>query len=218
MTLSGIHWSVLSANQTRASYRPLELQSGNDWHAEAPPFWLDNGTLARPSNVFQAPRGLSVVTITISDELKSRVPGLALGCVTAEVPSVAEHDEGLWREIDSHLARLTAAYKADDIPALSQVAAMRAAYKALGKEPSRYRGSAEALLRRVLSGKALYQINNVVDVNNLVSWESLKPLGAYDLDQVRPPIQLIKCSKYGFLVCTVMLRTAMRMIASQISL
>jgi hypothetical protein len=46
-----------------------------------------------------------VVTITISDELKSRVPGLALGCVTAEVPSVAEHDEVLWREIDSHLAR-----------------------------------------------------------------------------------------------------------------
>ena len=131
-----------------------------------------------------------MITITISDELKSRVPALALGCVTAEVPSVAKHDEALWREIDSHLARLTAAYKADDIPALPQVAAMRAAYKALGKEPSRYRGSAEALLRRVLSGKGLYQINNVVDVNNLVSLESFQPLGAYDLDQVRPPIQL----------------------------
>ena len=60
---------------------------------------------------------------------------------------MAKHDEGLWREIDSQLARLTAGYKADDIPALPQVAAMRAAYKALGKEPSRYRGSAEALLR-----------------------------------------------------------------------
>ena len=121
-----------------------------------------------------------MVTITISDELKSRVPGLALGCVTAEVPSVAEHDEGWWREIDSHLARLTAAYKVADIPALPQVAAMRAAYKALGKEPSRYRGSAEALLRRVLSGKAVYQINNIVDVNNLVSLESFQPLGAYE--------------------------------------
>ena len=131
-----------------------------------------------------------MVTITISDELKSRVPGLALGCVTAEVPSVAKHDEGLWQEIDSHLAGLTAAYKADDILALPQVAAMRAAYKALGKEPSRYRGSAEAMLRRVLSGKGLYQINNVVDVNNLVSLESFQPLGAYDLDHVRPPIQL----------------------------
>jgi DNA/RNA-binding domain of Phe-tRNA-synthetase-like protein len=61
---------------------------------------------------------------------------------------------------------------------------MRTAYKALGKDPSRYRGSAEALLRRVLSGKGLYQINTIVDINNLVSLESLNPVGSYDLERV----------------------------------
>jgi DNA/RNA-binding domain of Phe-tRNA-synthetase-like protein len=131
-----------------------------------------------------------MVAITISEGLKSRVPGLALGCVTAEVRSVAKHDEGLWHEIDTHLARLAATHKADDIAALPQVAAMRAAYKALGKEPSRYRGSAEALLRRVLSGKALYRINSVVDINNLVSLESFQPLGSYDLTLLGPAIEL----------------------------
>jgi len=54
----------------------------------------------------------------------------------------------------------------------------------LGKDPSRYRGSAEALLRRLASGKSLYFINNLVDVNNLVSLESFLPLGSYDSGKI----------------------------------
>ena len=81
-------------------------------------------------------------------------------------------------------------HKPEQINSIPQIAAMRSAYKALGKDPSRYRGSAEALLRRVLSGKGLYQINSVVDINNLVSLESLNPAGAYDLEKITPPIEL----------------------------
>jgi len=65
-----------------------------------------------------------------------------------------------------------------------QVEATRKAYKALGKDPARYRGSAEALLRRVVAGKGLPQINAVVDVINLVSVESRLPIGLYDLGHV----------------------------------
>jgi DNA/RNA-binding domain of Phe-tRNA-synthetase-like protein len=65
-----------------------------------------------------------------------------------------------------------------------QILATRAAYKALGKDPARYRGSSEALLRRVVAGKGLPQINAVVDVINLVSVESRLPVGLYDLGHV----------------------------------
>src|SRR5438046_4113349 len=65
-----------------------------------------------------------------------------------------------------------------------QVETTRAAYKALGKDPSRYRGSAEALLRRMVAGKGLPEINAVVDVINLVSVESRLPVGLYDLGHV----------------------------------
>jgi len=65
-----------------------------------------------------------------------------------------------------------------------QVETTRKAYKALGKDPARYRGSAEALLRRVVAGKGLPQINAVVDVINLVSVESRLPIGLYDLAHV----------------------------------
>ena len=127
--------------------------------------------------------------ISIHHALKALVPNLVLGCVSAQV-SVEKHNEALWLEIDQHLAHLTDTVKPEQINTVPQIAAMRAAYKALGKDPSRYRGSAEALLRRVLQGKGLYQINSVVDINNLVSLESLNPAGTYDLEKISPPIEL----------------------------
>lgn len=128
--------------------------------------------------------------ISIHHALKALVPNLALGCVSANV-KVQKKNEPLWLEIDQHLTHLSSTIKPDEqISTIPQIAAMRSAYKALGKDPSRYRGSAEALLRRVLSGKGLYQINSIVDVNNLVSLQSLNPAGTYDLDKINPPIKL----------------------------
>ena len=60
------------------------------------------------------------------------------------------------------------------------IAGVRAAFKAIGKDPSRYRPSSEALTRRVLSGKGLYSVNNVVDCGNLVSLMTGVPVGCYD--------------------------------------
>lgn len=127
--------------------------------------------------------------ISIHHALKTLVPNLALGCVSASV-EIEKHTEALWREIDQHLAYLISTIKPEQINSIPPIAAVRSAYKALGKDPSRYRGSAEALLRRVLSGKGLYQINSVVDTNNLVSLESLHPAGTYDLEKITPPVEL----------------------------
>lgn len=130
-----------------------------------------------------------MITLAIRKDLKAVTSNLVLGCISADV-SVEKHNEALWREIDEHLAHLTSTIKPEQINSIPPIAAMRAAYKALGKDPSRYRGSAEALLRRVLSGKGLYQINSVVDINNLVSLESLNPAGTYDLEKITPPVGL----------------------------
>ncbi|HSK43687.1 MAG TPA: phenylalanine--tRNA ligase beta subunit-related protein [Candidatus Binatia bacterium] len=127
--------------------------------------------------------------ISIHPALKALAPDLALGCICADV-TVEKYNEALWREIDHHLAHLSATVNPEQTNSIPQIAAMRSAYKALGKDPSRYRGSAEALLRRVLSGKGLYQINSVVDVNNLVSLGSLNPAGTYDLEKITSPIEL----------------------------
>jgi len=63
-------------------------------------------------------------------------------------------------------------------------------YRKIGKDPSRYRPSAEALLRRVASGKGLYKINNVVDLLNLVSIDSGFSIGGYNAAKINGDIQL----------------------------
>ena len=71
---------------------------------------------------------------------------------------------------------------------ISPIKALRDAYRALGNDPTRYRGSNEALVRRISQGKELYRVNTIVDVNNLISLETLHSAGTFDLDRVQPPI------------------------------
>jgi DNA/RNA-binding domain of Phe-tRNA-synthetase-like protein len=117
--------------------------------------------------------------LQIDAELKQASSGrLVLGVLRATV-EVSEHDQALWREIDHSISQL-AGTALEHIAAMTPVQALRATYKALGTDPSRYRGSNEALLRRVAQGKGLYKVNTVVDINNLVSLESRRSLASYD--------------------------------------
>jgi DNA/RNA-binding domain of Phe-tRNA-synthetase-like protein len=123
------------------------------------------------------------VKIQIDAELKKKCPRTALGCLAARVkpePSpVALLAEMNQRELE--IQELPFPRGVLESP---QVEAVRRAYKALGKDPARYRGSAEALLRRIVAGKGFPQIDSVVDVINLVSVESRLPVGLYDAAHV----------------------------------
>ncbi len=127
------------------------------------------------------------LVVSIDDSLKRSIPGLALGIVQAPV-HVTKHDDALWSEINSRIETVSLTLTLNNLPLMPQVKAVREGYKSLGKEASRYRGSAEALARRILQGKGLYRINTVVDLNNLVSLETLHPVGSYDLDRLTSPI------------------------------
>ena len=117
--------------------------------------------------------------VRIDGELKEKCPRVALACVTAEVEAGGT-PEGLEQEIRACEEKISKMGEPKAVLESATIIATRAAYKALGKDPARYRGSAEALLRRVIAGKGLPRINNVVDVINLVSVESRLPVGLYD--------------------------------------
>jgi DNA/RNA-binding domain of Phe-tRNA-synthetase-like protein len=123
------------------------------------------------------------VIVTIDGALKKKCPRTALGCVTARVEAVAS-PAALTEELKTRETEIQKLPFPRGVLASPQVEATRAAYKALGKDPARYRNSAEALLRRVVGGKGLPEINAVVDVINLVSVESRLPVGLYDLRHV----------------------------------
>jgi DNA/RNA-binding domain of Phe-tRNA-synthetase-like protein len=124
-----------------------------------------------------------MTTISISEELKEKVPGIKLSCIECDV-YVMETNDMLWDEIRKRTEELSDSLKISQISKLPAVAASRKAYKACGKDPARYRPSAESLLRRVVKNKALYQVNNVVDVLNLVSITTGFSIGGYDSDKV----------------------------------
>jgi len=104
-------------------------------------------------------------------------------CVTALVEVIASPEALIaeLRNCEQAILRLPEPRAVLESP---QILATRAAYKALGKDPARYRGSAEALLRRLIAGKGLPRINAVVDIINLVSVESRLPIGLYDVAHV----------------------------------
>ena len=117
-----------------------------------------------------------------------KCPNAALGCLQAEVATGATPaalDE-LLRACEERIAKLP---EPRAVLEAAPIIATRAGYKALGKDPARYRGSAEALLRRLIAGKGMPRINNVVDVINLISVESRLPVGLYDLAHVEAPVE-----------------------------
>ena len=113
--------------------------------------------------------------INIDTGLKMKCAKAALGCVTARVETGAS-PAALLEQMKTRATEIERLPFPRGVLESPQVEATRKAYKALGKDPARYRGSAEALLRRVVAGKGLPQINAVVDVINLVSMESRLPI------------------------------------------
>src|SRR4029077_20360521 len=109
--------------------------------------------------------------LSIDPGLKKKFPSVALGCVTGHLRT-SDTPLELLGEMD--LCEGGILKNADprailEAPAMS---ATSAGYRALGKDTARYRGSPEALLRRIISGKHFPSINCVVDIINLVSVES----------------------------------------------
>jgi len=67
------------------------------------------------------------------------------------------------------------------------IAALRKLFKATGCDPTRYRPSSEALLRRLLKGEEMPVISPLVDLNNCLSATLAVPCCVMAEDAVSPP-------------------------------
>jgi len=129
-----------------------------------------------------------MLEIKISKLLAEKVINIELACIECNVELQKKNDE-LWQRIKNKVNELNRDLLVENISKLPAVAASRKAYKACGKDPARYRLSAEALLRRVLKRKEIYQVNNVVDMLNLVSISTGFSIGGYDAEKIKGRIE-----------------------------
>lgn len=121
--------------------------------------------------------------LKVSAEIKEACPVFVGAAVFAAVKNTA-FSEGLWKEINAFTEELTTTTRVEDIKCQPVIAATREAYKRCGKDPGRYRPSAEALRRRLIRGIPLYQIDTLVDLINLVSLRTGHSIGGFDADKI----------------------------------
>ena len=121
--------------------------------------------------------------IVKTDKIVNAAPHYNYALISCKVKN-STSDKYLWEEIDALCNEFAENNKVEDINKLTNIKATRLAYKALGKDPNRYRPSSEALCRRILKEKSLYRINTLVDLINLVSIKTGYSIGGFDEDKI----------------------------------
>lgn len=122
--------------------------------------------------------------IRLEPEILSAAPAYCGSIIECDVRNTL-FDAELWEDIEQACAQLRQAFALEQANKRSGIFEMRMLYRKLGKDPNRYRPSAEALTRRILQGKPLYRINTLVDLINLVSLHTGFSIGTPTSDEER---------------------------------
>lgn len=130
-----------------------------------------------------------MIEISIHPALLQVCPALQIGVIEAHVNN-SETSQNLWDDVQNEAQRIAATYTTETLTQRPAIAATRRAYRALGKDPARYRVSSEALCRRAIRGVGLYRINTLVDLLNIVSMRSGYSIGGFDADHINGSLTL----------------------------
>jgi len=105
----------------------------------------------------------------------------------ADLEDTGMAPEPLARLREETAARVRASHTLDSLATHPTVSALRRLFRQAGCDPTRYRPSSEALLRRLLKGEAMPAIHPLVDVNNCLSAELAVPACVMNVTALRPP-------------------------------
>ena len=122
--------------------------------------------------------------IRLDSQLKEKVPGYCVAVMSFDM-SVMPTQEPLKEEMNRLEQDIIQQLTLETLLKEPRIAAARAGYKALGKDPSRYRLSCEALLRRLIKGNGLYFVNNAVDIGNVLSARTQRSVAVLDEDKIQ---------------------------------
>ena len=136
------------------------------------------------------------MNIIVSEEIESVCPTFVGACVEANVVNTPYCQE-LWDEIHALGEKYKETLTTESLKEMSGIAATRKVYRTCGKDPSRYRPASEALIRRMLQGKELYQRDTLVDLVNLASIAYGYSIGGFDADKFEGDTLTLGVGKAG---------------------
>jgi DNA/RNA-binding domain of Phe-tRNA-synthetase-like protein len=123
-------------------------------------------------------------------EIRIELPGAKLGIVEADDLQVILVNAELAAQMGEICESKRREFTLESLAEAETIRDVRGMFRDWDMDPSKYRPSSEALLRRVVQGKGLYHVSNVVDVCNIGSIETGWPFGCYDRARISPPIAL----------------------------
>jgi len=125
-----------------------------------------------------------MINLSVSEIIKEKIRGIKFGILQIKQVQVIKNDPHLEKDLSGLTIELKSKF-ADRMPSDDPVVGhVRRMYRRIGWEPTQYRPSSEALVRRLLKDKGLYRINNLVDYGNLVSARFHLSMGLYDINKI----------------------------------
>lgn len=125
----------------------------------------------------------------IEDDFWALFPEARIGTILARRLDNRRGAEEARRLLDGAARAAAATLGEEEVADHAAVAPWRAAYRAFGAKPSKYRSSIEGLLRSAKGG-GVRSVNPLVDLYNAVSLRHGLPCGGEDLAAVRGAIRL----------------------------
>lgn len=125
------------------------------------------------------------MSLKVAQELKARFPGLFALVAHIDGVKVERSDERLQKFAEQISEEIRKQYNLESLKDVPVLRAYRNFFWKVGIDPTKVRPAAEALIRRILLGKSIPTINNLVDAYNLASIKTCIALAAFDRDLLK---------------------------------
>ncbi len=125
------------------------------------------------------------LTIKLDSELKCKFPDLKVLTFSMENVEVAKRNGELERFKEEVFREVREKYSLENLKDLPIFRAYRDFFWRIRIDPTKNRPASEALIRRILAGKPIPNINTLVDAYNLASIKSEVALAAFDEEKLK---------------------------------
>lgn len=128
--------------------------------------------------------------IQVSSQITTLIPHFKLGIIEYKGITVGDSPQMLKGRLQLFQESIFFDLEGKAVTDLPGIQEWRQIFKKTGKDPNRYRHSAEALYRRIQKQNYLSSIQSAIDVNNFFSLQYQVPIGIYDMEKLQGPVSV----------------------------
>ncbi|OIK09748.1 hypothetical protein BIV60_22965 [Bacillus sp. MUM 116] len=128
--------------------------------------------------------------IQLSSSLLEKAPDFKVGVIEYENITVGDSPQMVKGRLQLFQESIYFELENKNVTELPGIQEWRSVFKKTGKDPNRYRHSAEALYRRVQKQNYLVPMQSAIDLNNFFSLQYQVPIGIYDMTKLKGSVMI----------------------------